>query len=98
MQYWLSYNENIGFYRIDEVGKTLMSQDDDADYKKIGGSDNLQELKDFVEKMTLIHLSIDLINWQIHHNLTFDAVLSCFNKRFDNLIIRVCERSSFVLD
>ena len=91
MNYWLSYNEKLGTYRIDEVGKTLQVQSDDADYKTVGGSNSLEELKNFIQSMTLISLSNDIgeIKWY------YKSLVSYFENRYSKLIIRNFESNDF---
>jgi hypothetical protein len=48
MRYILLYNERTGQFRIEEVGKTITSSPDDAEFLPIGGSNSLEELKCFV--------------------------------------------------
>jgi hypothetical protein len=89
--YLLFYNEKTGAYRIDEVGKTLKAESDDADYKRVGGSNNLEELKNFVQSMTLISLSNDIGEVKWSHK----SLVSYFENRFSKLIVRNFDSNDF---
>ena len=53
-QYWLYYNESTGQFKINEVGKTITSMPDDADFKKVGGSNSLGFLISFCQVLAIM--------------------------------------------
>jgi hypothetical protein len=91
MNFWLFYNEKSGAYRIDEVGKTLTTQSDDADYLIVGGSNSLQDLKSFIQTMTLISLSNKEGEIRWYHK----SLVEYFERRFSKLVIRNFDENDF---
>ena len=91
MKYHLSYSARTGLFQIAEVGKTISMDTEVADtYHTVGVSDNLLELKLFVQVITL--LSLDVTNTtppmlfiSNEECFNFDFVKQCFDLRYSRL-------------